>query len=876
MKTVCLITPPSAFLMDERVFAALGILKVAASLERHGYAVEHLDLCGVTNYEDAVRDHAARSEAEVFGITATTPQMPAAVRIARVLTADRGDERRVILGGPHATLTWAAAKRERKNKEIGRATKAMSVLSTAFDVVVAGDGELAILDAVDDRLPPCVIDADDPDTHLFMTKQDVEQAPWPARHLVDMDSYHYTIDVARACSLIAQLGCPFACAFCLSGDTRVFTREGPIRLDKLTAAREVATPLGAGMATDVFYSGNKDTFRVTIEGGLSIKGTADHKIMCVDGESFVWKRVEQITANDFVVIRRPDVDEKANYIPLTRPTLPDIPPGGFLAKDHHKMPEVLDEKLAWLAGFVVGDGSIPSDNRPSFHVCITDELRDKIKEVIAACFDVGVAESRAEGTDKMWHGWVHSRLAREVLVQSLGIDTNNKLRIPKIFWESPLTVLSAFVEGLMDADGYLADKNPYLVTASQELAEDVAYALLRLGRGCPSVRRIERPNELGPGISYRVNVLKNDRIPCQRALYKSSKSGLWYWRTPRHAKMHGLRRRTIRASGLNHPLDRDGWFYAKVVSVKPAAFREAVYDITVPSEEAFVANGFIAHNCGGRASPMLRRIRTRSTENIVAEMRHLYETYGFTGFMFYDDELNVNKQVVGLMDAIAAEGKRLGVEWKLRGFVKAELFTDAQAEAMYRAGFRWLLVGFESGSPRILENINKKATREDNTRCRQICRRHGIKVKALMSLGHAGESPETIRDTKDWLLEQHPDDFDATVITTYPGTPYFDEAVETSPGVWTYTAKNGDRLHAYETDWSKDAAYYKGVPGEYESFVFTDHVSAKELVTLRDELEADVRQQLCIPFNAGNPGVRYEASFGMLPGHLLRRSVVAT
>src|SRR5690349_16855273 len=32
-RSVCLIIPPSAFLLDERVFVSLGVLKVAASLE---------------------------------------------------------------------------------------------------------------------------------------------------------------------------------------------------------------------------------------------------------------------------------------------------------------------------------------------------------------------------------------------------------------------------------------------------------------------------------------------------------------------------------------------------------------------------------------------------------------------------------------------------------------------------------------------------------------------------------------------------------------------------------------------------------------------------------------------------------------------------
>jgi anaerobic magnesium-protoporphyrin IX monomethyl ester cyclase len=46
---VCLIIPPSIFLLDERVFMTLGILKIAAVLERAGIEVEMLDLSGVEN-----------------------------------------------------------------------------------------------------------------------------------------------------------------------------------------------------------------------------------------------------------------------------------------------------------------------------------------------------------------------------------------------------------------------------------------------------------------------------------------------------------------------------------------------------------------------------------------------------------------------------------------------------------------------------------------------------------------------------------------------------------------------------------------------------------------------------------------------------------
>jgi hypothetical protein len=216
----------------------------------------------------------------------------------------------------------------------------------------------------------------------------------------------------------------------------------------------------------------------------------------------------------------------------------------------------------------------------------------------------------------------------------------------------------------------------------------------------------------------------------------------------------------------------------------------------------------------------------------------------------------------------------------LRGFVKSELFNDAQAAAMYRAGFRWLLCGFEAASPRILDNINKRATLEDNTRVVEIGRRHNLKVKALMSVGHPGESEETVGAVHDWLLQVHPDDFDCTVITTYPGTPYYDEAVAhvTLPDAWTYTCKrSGDRLHAFDVDFTRVAEYYKGDPnGGYHSYVFTDHLTGEQLVQLRDWVERSVRERLNIPFNPSMAALRFEHSMGQgvstLPQFIFRES----
>src|SRR3989344_1300537 len=310
--------------------------------------------------------------------------------------------------------------------------------------------------------------------------------------------------------------------------------------------------------------------------------------------------------------------------------------------------------------------------------------------------------------------------------------------------------------------------------------------------------------------------------------------------------------------------------------VDTSSYRYTIDGVPALSLIAQLGCPFECGFCGGRSSPMLRKVRTRSSQSVVGEMVHLFKTYGITGFMLYDDELNVNQKMLELMRLIARTQKELGAEWRLRGFIKAELFTQEQAEAMYEAGFRWILTGFESGSPKILTNINKKATREDNTRCVELARQAGLKVKALMSIGHPGETREKVEETMEWLLQAKPNDFDVTIITCYPGTPYYDEAVRHSEGVWVYTyPKTGDRLYQLDVDHAVVADYYKGDPdGGYRAYVYTESLSPDELVALRNQVEQRVRQELKIPFNPGAPAVLYEHSMGQrgFPSNVLRSS----
>jgi len=204
--SITLVIPPSPFLLDERVFVSLGILRVASILEHHGHAVHLLDLSGVSNFEAALQSYLGKTGDELFGITATTPQLPSAFKIAQLIRQTLPSAR-LILGGPHVTLTMAAVRLEKKlgRTAFGRASKAGQKLADMFDILVAGDGEIAIIRAVQPDSPK-FLDGDDNRGEFFLTDKTYETMPAPARHLVDLRSYKYAVEGFPATSLIAQLG----------------------------------------------------------------------------------------------------------------------------------------------------------------------------------------------------------------------------------------------------------------------------------------------------------------------------------------------------------------------------------------------------------------------------------------------------------------------------------------------------------------------------------------------------------------------------------------------------------------------------------------------------------------------------------------------
>ncbi len=151
-----------------------------------------------------------------------------------------------------------------------------------------------------------------------------------------------------------------------------------------------------------------------------------------------------------------------------------------------KIPVYVDERLAYLAGLIAGDGCIVG-NSDRFIIRFTsscDELRRKFKDIVRDIFGVESREREGKVPTVEFSSKIVAHLLRK-----LGVPTSpksSKLDMTHILLSFPNEVLAGFIRGLFDCDGcvVIRKKGSSIVeldTTSENLAKKLQLALLRFG-----------------------------------------------------------------------------------------------------------------------------------------------------------------------------------------------------------------------------------------------------------------------------------------------------------------------------------------------------------------------------------------------------------
>ncbi len=165
--------------------------------------------------------------------------------------------------------------------------------------------------------------------------------------------------------------------------------------------------------------------------------------------------------------------------------------------------------------------------------------------------------------------------------------------------------------------------------------------------------------------------------------------------------------------------------------------------------------------------------RTRSVENIVAEVSWAKENFPEVKEFFFDDDTLTDN--IPHVEALAKEIGNLGITWSCNAKANVPYET---LKIMKDNGLRLLLVGYESGNQKILINI-KKGIRLDTARqFTRDCHQLGIIIHGTFIVGLPGETSETIEETINYAKELNPKTIQVSLPAAYPGTLLYKQATE--------------------------------------------------------------------------------------------------
>ena len=435
---------------------------------------------------------------------------------------------------------------------------------------------------------------------------------------------------------------------CLTGNSLVSTDRGLTRLRRLGDIDgsqwqdidvRVLTDDGEQRATKFFINGISTTRRIKTAGGYTIQGTPEHRMKVVDRESgeLVWKRFAEVASGDTVALSMGGFAGQPQSV-----TLPPLGEQHWNADFTTTTPATLTPDLAELAGYFMGSGTL---NSRGLRLTVSQDdadVRHRLVALARQLFNVDATVTDKCGSLEitlhsvplaMW--WQACGFAKH----HPSTDARGKSYVSHvpdaILASNDPVIYAAFVRGLFEADATLINGSVHFSTANESLIDDVRTVLLTLGiptrtrtdktgwsgsdlyvlrvRNAEHARKFQqlvgfigerkrsamRPSETWQGT-------KGDRVFLRKDVLRTlvPHSSELYPRTTLYGYRHAG---AISRTAACELLERTGsdelktaleFFYDDVASNEDGG-EQFTYDLSVPANVTYFANGFVSHNTIG-------------------------------------------------------------------------------------------------------------------------------------------------------------------------------------------------------------------------------------------------------------------------------------
>jgi len=325
------------------------------------------------------------------------------------------------------------------------------------------------------------------------------------------------------------------------------------------------------IATVFHKYSQQPTIEITTETGKKIRGTPNHPLLLDKNSTEVWESLDRIQSGDKIKCIPHIHSTKTDYVKLSWNTSQSK----FGPKSSSILPEYLNEDLAGIMGYVLGDGW-------AGHHSVAMLVNDYEKDLIP------LLKNKIENTfgkppsvyDRLLK---NGRTCQMHIIEINDIVVRNNLtmlkdkRIPNEILESRDSVISEFIAWLFEADGCVFSKGRgrnaiQLKSASEDLLREVQLLLLRFGIHS----RIYERN---------LTIRRQDDIKTFHKMigFRSKK------------KIDKLIDLVEKCGKMRYKHHYNNYEIVKKVEYKGTA---EVFDVEVPETHRFICNGLISHNTG--------------------------------------------------------------------------------------------------------------------------------------------------------------------------------------------------------------------------------------------------------------------------------------
>ena len=168
-----------------------------------------------------------------------------------------------------------------------------------------------------------------------------------------------------------------------------------------------------------------------------------------------------------------------------------------------------------------------------------------------------------------------------------------------------------------------------------------------------------------------------------------------------------------------------------------------------------------------------RKVRARTVENIIEEIKYWKRELGTNKFVFRDPVFSINrKHTIEFCKKVIEE--KLNISFMVETHLNN--LDDEMIPLLRKAGLELVYVGVESSSNFVLKDMNRFTVEQDKQyEVIKKCEDAGIKVKTMFIIGNPEDDKNTILQSIEYAKYLPSLYSQFSVFTPYPGTPAYNE-----------------------------------------------------------------------------------------------------